>query len=341
MPDTETVAPEQPSFADHRKAMISGDRPKIELLKDTPISSQSAEDPEKGDPKHGAASETAKGQEFNNVDKRKAEIQREINSDLERKRIAKQEADAEEARLARLKAPDVKATPTEQPGVVAPAYDGTDKSDPKPERPKKPNDKVDASGKEWANWPEYQAALDKYEEDMESFRTANAAWTARAEWRKADKLKLETAARETATAQVNKDLADFESTAKDWAKAEKIEDFMDLFAEIKKRPVLSAETGSVTMYGGEDGARLLYELMVHPEKLEEIEKMPRSIDRLNALYEMKYSLKPVKSEERRPAQDKPRSAAPAPGTRVSGGGQGSSSKEPKNFHDYQTKRFGT
>jgi hypothetical protein len=69
--------------------------------------------------------------------------------------------------------------------------------------------------------------------------------------------------------------------------------------------------------------------------------MPPGIKRLNALYELMYSLRPTEKEERKPAQEKPRSAAPAPGTRVSGGGQGSASKEPKSFRDYQTKRFGT
>ena len=47
--------------------------------------------------------------------------------------------------------------------------------------------------------------------------------------------------------------------------------------------MLSTETASVTMYGGEEGAGLLYHLMTDPDKLEAIEKMARPIDRLNEL----------------------------------------------------------
>jgi len=343
MPDgtVETPTATFASFREHRSETPLG---KVEIEERNAPSNKSAEPSEDGS-KPAAGSEPAPGQ-GNNVEKRKSEIQREIDAAVARREAAKREADAEEARLAGLRDPSKKAAPEEKkPAPAAAAYDGTDEKDPRPERPKKPSRDTDASGKQWASWADYETAQSKYEDDMEEFRGKDAAWVARAEWRKADRVKQETAAQEAQRAAVNKDLEDFESTAKKWAKENSAEDFDGLFDEIKKRPVLSTETASVTMYGGEEGAGLLYHLMTEPDKLEAIEKMARPIDRLNELYRLKYELAYGKLEtkraERKPAQEKPRSAAPAAGTRLpQGQGGGGNSKEPKSFADYRAKKYG-
>ncbi len=343
MPDgtIETPTATFASFREHRAETPLG---KVEIEERDTSSKSSAAKSE--DEAHVDGSDPSKGQ-GKNVEKRLTEIQQNINKQLERARLAKEEADREEARVAKLKDPSSKAAPQEtKPAPAAAAYDGADDKDPRPERPKKPSRDTDASGKPWASWADYETAQSKYDDDMEEFRDNNAAWVSRAEWRKADRAKQETAAQEAQRAAVNKDLEDFESTAKKWAKENSAEDFDGLFDEIKKRPVLSTETASVTMYGGEEGAGLLYHLMTDPDKLEAIEKMARPIDRLNELYRLKYELAYGKLEtkraERKPAQEKPRSAAPAAGTRLpqGQGSGGGSSKEPKSFADYRAKKYG-
>ena len=340
MPDaTTTVDQPKQTFTDFRAAR--GTTPQSPIpLDTTPISRQSAEEP-KADPKPAAASEPASGQDkekesrSGRSEQRIAELVRE-RADRERERDeARRERDELKAKVTPRESTDA---PKAQPAPAA--FAGTDPTDPRPEEPKEPSETVDASGKPWGSWADYQAAVKEYNASMRKFYSAEAAWTARAEWRKADARQQQAAQAEATRTQQQKDLDEFESTARKWAKSEGAEDFDGLLAEVKKRPILSPETGSVTMYGGEDGARLLYELMTHPDQLEEIENMPRAIDRLNALYELKYSLKYAKQPpERKPAQEPRRSAAPPAGTRVSGSG-GPPSREPKSFADYRKQKYG-
>ena len=278
--------------------------------------------------KPAAESETASEQ--SKVEKRKAEIQREIDAltrqreDLKRKLAPKQ---PEPAIVSRGTSEQPKEPSNDEAQKAA--ADGTDPKDIEPVRP----DQTKYS--DWA----------KFDTDMEQWRVDRAAWVARKEWRKADAAKeakaTEDRQRFEQTEQqkrVQKDLSDFETEAHDWAKEEGADDFEELFAEIKKRPVLSAETGSVTMYGGKDGARLLHHLMSNPELLEEIEKAPRIIDRLNKLYELKHELKAEKAQKRLAPIEKPRSNAPPAGTRLSGTGGGSGGKDPTTFESFRKQR---
>lgn len=273
------------------------------------------------------AADSAPASEQTKVDKRKADIQKDIDALVRQREELKREL-AKHADVPRVTSEPPKDAPKDASEKVA--ADGTDPKDPEPKA-------LDA--KTWTGtWEEYQAAEKAYNREL-------AAWIARNEWRKADASKAAKAAEEQRadaqnrmTAQFDKDRGNFETAARKWAAENEATDFDDLYEEIRKRPVLTPETGAVTMYGGEDGARVLYHLMTHPEELETIENMPRIIDRLNKLYDLKYTLKGSTSE-RRPAPEQRKSNAPPAGTRLTGTGGGGGSKEPTTFEAFRAKRF--
>lgn len=127
-----------------------------------------------------------------NPDVRRQSLQAEIDADVERKRVAKEEADAEETRLTevRKKAQTYQApAPIAQPqphaadvakpnGHAAPAYDGSDPADPEPTLNAFAND---PSGDPYTAW-----------------MIAKAGHTARVEWRKQQHTQTQTEQRKQA-----------------------------------------------------------------------------------------------------------------------------------------------
>ena len=343
MPDTETTVaePQKQSFADFRAAR--GTTPQAPIpLDDTPISRQNSAEEPKGESKPAAGSEPASGQR-NKVEERKSEIQKEIDGLTARKHEAGREWQEFEDWKKSKKPADVPretVAPQQNTAPATAAFDGTDTKDPRPERPKKPSENVDASGKPWGTWAEYNAAKDKYDDDIITYGSEDAAWVARREWRKQDAVKQQAAAIETAHVEQRQDFSEFVEAAHKWAKDEGAEDFDGLFAEVQKRPTLSVETGSLTIYGGADGARLLHHLMTNPATLEDIENEPPK-KRLRSLLKLSHDLaREAYKGQARPAQEPRRTAAPPAGTRVTGSG-GPSSRDPKSFTEFKLKRFGS
>jgi hypothetical protein len=264
--------------------------------------STSKESQEGAAPKAETASDADPKQD--KVAKRKDQIQREIDDLVKQREALKREVRPVEQLKPSAEAPRPAAT-----------FDGTDKDDPEPK------------AESYDNW--------------QKFADERAAWVARNTFRrleheKAEKFKADQAKSqsEAIAKQSQEDYNDFVGRGEDFAKEHP--DYRELFAEITKRPSISRETALVCTYAEDDlGPAVLYDLMIHPEKLEEIEKMPRPTDRLNALYALKHEIIYARKEAAKPpTEEKPRSSAPRPGTVLNGsGGQGSS--EPKNFSQFR------
>ena len=164
------------------------------------------------------AAESAPASEQSKVEKRKAEIQREIDAltrqreDLKRELAPKQ---PEAAIVPRGTSEPLKEPSKDEAQKVA--ADGIDPNDPEPVRP-------DQS--KYQDWQKFDA-------DMEKWRKDTAAWVARAEWRKADvakeakateeRQKAEGAERQKRNAKL---VTEFETTAHEWAEDEGVKDFM-------------------------------------------------------------------------------------------------------------------
>ena len=258
-------------------------------------------------------------------EKRKAQVQREIDDLVRQRETLRREVQSEPPK------PAAKPAASAEPPKPAPAaYDGKDPDDPEPDPAK------------YTDWQ-------KSQDDRQ-------AWVARNMFRQLqakaeEQRKAEQATRDAEQAaktqkEAIQELNEDKATLKEFAATELAEDcpdFAELFAEIEKKPVLSPETGAITLYGGELGARLLYDLMSNPEKLEGLEKM-KPVARIKALFgeidqiaAKKYAkTAPQAESQTEPAQPR-RSNAPKPVSTLSGSGP--SKNEPGNFAAFRKQRF--
>lgn len=242
-------------------------------------------------PKLPTDSETVPKQE--KFEKRKQEIQREIDDLVKKRETLKRDATAAEAQLVAV------------PKRDAVTYDGTDKDDLEPK------------SESYETW--------------QKFADARAAWVARNEFRrlehdKAEKTRIyQQTAQETAFKERQAENTEqFEERATEYAKDHS--DFNELYAEIKKRPTLPNEIAFAVTDPEEDmGPELLHHLMTNPDEIERIDKIQTISGRYRALYALKFDLLKAKElKENKPAEEKPRSGAPRPGTVLNGSGGGAS-----------------
>ena len=249
------------------------------------------------------------------VEKRKSQIQREIDE-----LVAKREALKREV----AQPTDTKTAAPSTPAPAAAAYDGVDANDPKPKVPSQ-------------NDPKYTGpnAYEQYEEDRLRYAIDTAKW----ETRRDNRLDAQKAAVSKQQEAHKEALDAFESRGSDFAAEH--EDYTDLVDKFKTRNI-SNETAAVIV-NAENGPAILYELMTNPDELKRIESLPTVIGRLDAMYELKYKLKYagklIDDSNPNPANTRPKSAAPAVGTRTNGTG-GGGSKEPATFAGFRKAKFG-
>ena len=273
--------------------------------------------PSTGDaePKVADASETSQKQ--SKVDKRKGEIQREIDELVRKRETLKREVEAAK--------PSDKGAP-EKTAKAPAAADGTDASDPKPKVPDPKDAKYGATG----GW-------EAYEDDRLRYAVELAKWEIRSD----NRAREAQTAREATEKAHQSALDKFEARGTEFAsEGTDHADYPELVEQFKSRTI-SNEVAAVIV-NAENGPEILYELMTNPDEMKRIESLPTAIDRLDAMYELKYKLKaPAKAEASEPAtaQHKTKSAAPAIGTRLSGSGSGVS-KEPSTFAGFRKAKFG-
>ena len=264
--------------------------------------------PSTGDAEPKVADASEPSQKQSKVDKRKGEIQREIDELVRKRETLKREVEAAK--------PSDKGAP-EKTAKAPAAADGTDASDPKPKVP----DPKDA----------------KYEDDRLRYAVELAKWEIRSD----NRAREAQAAREATEKAHQSALDKFEARGTEFAsEGTDHADYPELVEQFKSRTI-SNELAAVIV-NAENGPEILYELMTNPDEMKRIESLPTAIDRLDAMYELKYKLKaPAKADASEPAtaQHKPKSAAPAIGTRLSGSGSGVS-KEPSTFAGFRKAKFG-
>lgn len=264
---------------------------------------------DKGEPKPEGGSDPLQQQD--KVEKRKQQIQRDIDGHVARREAAKREADAEVARLEKLRAgnpsPKDSAAAAQPSGAAAAKpFDGSDANDPEPKQ---------------ADYTDYQEWMD-----------ARAGWIGRKEFRKLEYQKSAKAT-EDAQARAREEnergykaaVADFE--ARGTAYAEEHDDYPELVEKLKGTKI-SPETEAFLLWAceGDEGPRTLHGLMKDPEKLKTIDDPKKTpIQRFNALYEFKYQSRIAELEAKLAAKETPpaekkKSSAPPAGTNLKGSG---------------------
>jgi hypothetical protein len=290
---------------------------KVEVPGDTDSNSSAAD----GKPESKTADDSEPSPQ-GKVEKRKSEIQREIDDLVRKREELKREVSG--------KPPE---TVAQIPSATATAaFDGVDPKDPEPKFP----DHKDAK---------YGGAdgFELYERDKLRYATELAKWEMRRDTR-AENFK----ANQAETERNHKErLDEFEARGSEFAAEH--EDYPELVDKFKKM-VISNELGAVLL-SADNGPAMLYDLMTdNVKELKRIESMKLPIDRLTAYFELKY--KSMSAEQLRevfpqlgdaddtrpPADNKPKASAPKPGTRVNGSG-GGGSKEPSSFAAYRKSRF--
>jgi hypothetical protein len=272
----------------------------------------------KPDAKTADASETS---QQGKVDKRKSEIQREIDELTRKKYELQREVEAKAK-------PSETAAPKE-PATAAAAYDGSDAKDPAPKEP----DQKDAK---YAGANGYEL----WQKDEQRWLIDTAKW----ELRRDSRVETHKATQEQAQRSNQEKLETFRDRGNEYAADH--DDYPELVEQFEKRTI-SHEMGYVIVTS-ENGPSMLHELMLHPDELKRIDSLKTPGERLDALYELKYKcmspeqLRKVfpqlgegeNTETRTPANVKPKASAPAPGTRVNGSG-GGSSREPSSYMAHQ------
>lgn len=318
MPDTATVeSSETGKFVDFIAARAADRSPK-DSLGDVEVSdpTETGKDTSGGDgtkpePKSADGSEPSPKQD--KVEKRKQQIQREIDDLVRRREELKREVSS--------------ASPTGATKQTAPApaaYDGMDLADPEPKLPS-------ATDSKYAG----QDGWERFEEDKLKYAVERAKWEIRRDQRVATH--NETLQKQQRS---NQELLDtFESRGSEFASSDGHEDYPELVEQFKGRQI-SNETAAVIV-SSENGPAILYELMTNPGELKRIESLPTVMARLDALFELKYKLKGLAkaADTETPAEQKPKSAAPAVGTRLNGGGGAVGSKEPATFEAFRKKKY--
>ena len=280
--------------------------------------------PPNDETKPKTADASGASQQGNKVEKRKSEIQREID-ELVRKR--------EDLKRELLSKSSETAAPKE-PATAAAAYDGSDSNDP---APKKPNQ----------NDPKYGAAngWELYEDDRDRWRIDTAKW----ELRRDGRIETHKATQEQTQKAHKAALETFETRGSEFAADH--DDYPELVDKFKNRPI-SNEVAAVIV-NAENGPAILYDLMSAPEELTRIEGLKTPIERLTAAFQLQYKLMSPEqlrklfpqlgesedAETHPPATTKPKASAPAPGTRVNGSG-GGGSREPSTFGAFRKQKFG-
>lgn len=302
------------TFADFHKKFeqpVSGD-PDVEVnAHGVPDKDHSAAAGEQPNAESGDGSDPSLKQD--KVEKRKQQIQRDIDAQVARREAAKREADIEEARLQKLRSPDGSRDPkdsaVQKTGAAATAYDGTDPNDPEPD-----SNKFD---------------------DWIKLQDARARWNARNEFRRLEHERTQAVAQEQQkrtqeeqTRGYQAAVSDFETRGNEFA-AEHPE-YTELVEQFRQQKI-SSETEAFLLWGCKDteGPEVLMRLMQEPDKLKEIEKLPTAISRFSALYAFKYESRIAQLESQlasqpNPAPQKQVSKAPPTGSVLRGAGGGAS-----------------
>jgi hypothetical protein len=241
-------------------------------------------------------------QEQGRFEKRVNEKQRRIDE------LTKQETELKQ-RVAALseKTPPEKTEAKTTPAPASADFDGTDSKDPAPKFPDQ-------------NDPKYQSAnaWEQYEQDKLNWAVDKAKWDLRKESRVQNhKAAVEQQSKALEAQQkVHKAaLETFEARGSEYA--EEHPEYVDRLETFKAQPI-SNETAAVIV-NSENGPAILDHLMANPDELKRIEALPLAINRLDAIYELKYKL--AHPTEEKPADPAPRkSKAPAAGTVLRGGG---------------------
>lgn len=258
------------------------------------------------------------------VEKRKQQIQRDIDAAVARREAAKREADAQEERLRQLKGGTPSPKDSAPQGAAAPTFDGSDPNDPEPKQ-------------------------DDYT-DFQQWQDARAAWIGRREFRKLEHAKSAKAAQEAQARQVEENqrnykssIADFEARGEEYAAEH--DDYPELVAKFKETKI-SSETEAFLLWGceGAEGPEMLHRLMKEPDKLKEIDAQKSPIARFNALYKFKYESKIADLESQlatarqTPASPKKSSAPPA-GTNLKASGAAAPVTEDSGYASWKKNVF--
>jgi hypothetical protein len=304
MSDTAVAEPKTPTFAEFRKSFdqTTGSAAPADVAVTVPDPAdtgvgQSAETATPT-PEPAPATEPDR-QEQGRFDKRVNEKQRRIDE------LTRQETEIKQ-RIAALEGKTSEKTGAPTTTATAPAaFDGTDPKDPAPKFPDQ-NDPKYAAGNGW----------EQFEQDKLNWAVDKAKWDLRKEKRIEDhKVAVDqhTKALEAQQKTHKAALETFEARGSEYA--EEHPEYVDRLEKFKAQPI-SNETAAVIV-NSENGPAILDHLMANPDELKRIEALPLAINRLDAIYELKFKL----AHPERPADPAPRkSKAPAAGTVLRGGG---------------------
>lgn len=329
MPDLVTTGDttSKESFSSFREDRGSAAHADVSVTVEDPADTgQTADEgkPAQGEPKPKPADASEPSSQGNKVEKRKSEIQREIDELVRKREDLKRELSVKPSETA----VQDKSAPT------AAAYDGSDANDPAPKKP----DQKD---------PKYGVAngYELYEDDRDRWRIETAKWELRRDARITDfKVNQER------TQQAHKVALDtFEARGSEFAADH--DDYPEVVDKFKSRTI-SNEVAAVIV-NAENGPAVLYDLMSHPEELHRIDSLKTPIERLTEAFYLKYKLMSADQlrelfpqlgeaepgQPKTPANTKPKASAPAPGTRVNGSG-GGGSREPATFGAFRKQKFG-
>jgi|SRR5579872_15503 len=331
MPEPAVAEPQAPKTETYADFKTGFDKP-ASAAADVQPNAHGVNDPQGSDPSapagDPAAAQPGDGSDpslkQDKVEKRKQQIQRDIDQQVARREAAKREADAEEERLRKLKGGSPSPKESAPEGAAPKPFDGTDPSDPEPTQDQ---------------FTDYQQWLD-----------ARAGWIGRKEFRKLEHRKTQKAAeeaqarsREEAQRGYKAAVTDFETRSSEYAAEH--DDYPDLVAKFKETKI-SPETQAFLLWGcqGEEGPAMLHRLMKEPDKLKEIDGQKTPILRFDALYKFKYESRIAELEaelaqaRQTPAAPKKSSAPPA-GTNLRGGGNPPVIDESAGYTAWKKKSF--
>lgn len=318
MPDTAVAEQTQTQeseglFLDYMRNR--GGAPSPEHTEEKPEQAQQlSAETEKPNPEAAPASEPEKTEQ-SKFEKRVAEKQRRIDE------LTKQEKELER-RIAAKQTSEVPRETGAPTTGAAPAAAVEDPKDPRPTRP-------DQS--KYTDWAQYEKDLQKFGDD-------NAAWIARQEWRRLEAQRQQQAVQDEGKKAYEEVLASFETRGSEYATEHP--DYPGKVDQFKAKNV--SNEVAACLLEAENGPQILDYLMDNPEELRKIDGLKFAPKRTDAIYALKYKLLGygAKPETDKTAPEKPRSNAPAPGSRLNGSGGAPGSKEPANFEHFRAKRFG-